>query len=466
MKFTRIDACVRISLESDADCVNLIFKDSGQGISSDFIRHRLFEIFAQQDPVDSGLGLGLTLVQSAVQDLGGTLKLDSDESVGTTVCVALPRARLALTQGFGAGENERDSLAWKEKGKQEFSSLSVAFFPPAQWSKSENPSHRRSLEALTCSLTTTFDSWFGVKLQTLEDGKNWPQVLVVLDTDLDLLRDTVKDQFRAIWKIVLSADTRTGSNVQESDLGVFASLVGPVSPGKIRTALTSCRSLEEELGRTDFEDHSRMTANEVNGGEQNSNESKTPQVATEPAIELRLPIRDKPGISGPPTEDVPPADRPPKFLLVDDNPINLKIVAMYAKKCSPEAHVLAGGGQEAIDAFQKATQLEGVNDNNNNNTTTTDIPPQPIDIVVLDLSMPAVTGFDVAIAIRQMERTSQPQHHRPRRTYIAALTGLVSEKDRERAFAAGVDEYITKPAMLKDLKSVVANWRCAVEGVP
>jgi CheY-like chemotaxis protein len=68
--------------------------------------------------------------------------------------------------------------------------------------------------------------------------------------------------------------------------------------------------------------------------------------------------------------------------------------------------------------------------------------------------MPEVSGFDVAAAIRGLEKESGA-----RSTYIAALTGLVSDKDRAAAFAAGVDEYVTKPATLKDVQSVVANWR-------
>ena len=135
----------------------------------------------------------------------------------------------------------------------------------------------------------------------------------------------------------------------------------------------------------------------------------------------------------------------PRLLLVDDNAINLKVISMYAKKCSKVPFVLAGGGQQAIDLFNDASVISGNQRSSG------------FEIVVLDLSMPEVSGFDVASAIRSMERSAPC---RPR-AYIAALTGLVSDKDRRAAFEAGVDEYVTKPATVRDLQSVIANWRIA-----
>jgi CheY-like chemotaxis protein len=131
---------------------------------------------------------------------------------------------------------------------------------------------------------------------------------------------------------------------------------------------------------------------------------------------------------------------------VDDNAINLKVIGMYAKKCGKRPSVAAAGGQEAIDAFKIASLPTSTN---------------RFDIILLDLSMPEVSGFDVAAAVRQLER----ENGLPR-TYIAALTGLVSDKDRAAAFAAGVDEYVTKPATLKDVKGVVANWGAVFDAPP
>lgn len=68
--------------------------------------------------------------------------------------------------------------------------------------------------------------------------------------------------------------------------------------------------------------------------------------------------------------------------------------------------------------------------------------------------MPEVSGFAVTAAIRRLEDESGGK-----RAYIAALTGLVSDKDRQAAYAAGTDEYITKPAGLENVKAAIGRWR-------
>ena len=124
---------------------------------------------------------------------------------------------------------------------------------------------------------------------------------------------------------------------------------------------------------------------------------------------------------------------------------------MYAKKCSKRPSASAAGGQEAIDAFKLASLAPSPDQ----------VPENRFDIILLDLSMPEVSGFDVAAAVRKHELENGSK-----RTYIAALTGLVSDKDRVAAFASGVDEYVTKPATLKDVQGVVASWRATLEAPP
>jgi CheY-like chemotaxis protein len=109
---------------------------------------------------------------------------------------------------------------------------------------------------------------------------------------------------------------------------------------------------------------------------------------------------------------------------VDDNNINLKMLGMFVSKCGISAaqSTSVPGGQEAIEAFKA---LEGSNST-----------AKGFDIILMDLSMPEVSGFDATSAIRQMEKASDYGH----RAYIVALTGLVNDKDRSAAYEAGVDD--------------------------
>ncbi len=49
-------------MSSGRSAVSLIIKDSGRGISNDYLRHRLYTPFAQDDTFASGIGLGLSIV--------------------------------------------------------------------------------------------------------------------------------------------------------------------------------------------------------------------------------------------------------------------------------------------------------------------------------------------------------------------------------------------------------------------
>jgi CheY-like chemotaxis protein len=133
----------------------------------------------------------------------------------------------------------------------------------------------------------------------------------------------------------------------------------------------------------------------------------------------------------------------PHLLLVDDNNINFRMLGMFVSKCGiPAAQSTSvPGGQEAIEAFKA---FEG-----------SDSTAKTFDIILMDLSMPVVSGFGATSAIRQIEKASGHGH----RAYIVAVTGLVSDKDRNAAYEAGVDDYVIKPAGLQKVRDIIETWR-------
>lgn len=72
---------------------------------------------------------------------------------------------------------------------------------------------------------------------------------------------------------------------------------------------------------------------------------------------------------------------------------------------------------------------------------------RPPDVVVLDLMLPGLTGYEVCAAIRQDPRTAAVP--------VVLLTARAQERDIERGFAAGADDYITKPFSPAELLSRV-----------
>jgi CheY-like chemotaxis protein len=119
------------------------------------------------------------------------------------------------------------------------------------------------------------------------------------------------------------------------------------------------------------------------------------------------------------------------------------MLGMFVNKCAIPAALSTSvvGGQEAIEAYKAFKDQH--------NTT------KSFDIILMDLSMPEVSGFDATRSIRQIEKDPDSDH----RAYIVALTGLVSDKDRSAAYEAGVDDYVTKPAGLRNVRGIIEAWQ-------
>lgn len=77
--------------------ITLSVQDTGKGIAKDYIQHRLFKPFAQENELSPGTGLGLSFVKKIVRQLQGQILVESQVDVGTRVTVHLPLVRSTLT---------------------------------------------------------------------------------------------------------------------------------------------------------------------------------------------------------------------------------------------------------------------------------------------------------------------------------------------------------------------------------
>ena len=74
---------------------------------------------------------------------------------------------------------------------------------------------------------------------------------------------------------------------------------------------------------------------------------------------------------------------------------------------------------------------------------------EPFDVVLMDVHMPSMGGFEATAAIRKRERESEPSP--APRVRIIAMTASAMKGDRERCLAAGMDGYVSKPIRDKEL---------------
>ncbi|NPA35644.1 MAG: response regulator [Chlorobi bacterium] len=110
------------------------------------------------------------------------------------------------------------------------------------------------------------------------------------------------------------------------------------------------------------------------------------------------------------------------ILLVEDNFSNQQIIILYLKNEVKKIDV-AFNGKEALDKFGKAKY----------------------DLILMDIQMPIMDGFKATRKIRAIEKSTNT--HTP----IIAVTANAFPEDKEKCFAAGMDDYISKPFQPEDL---------------
>ncbi|KAJ3180351.1 hypothetical protein HDU85_004056 [Gaertneriomyces sp. JEL0708] len=143
-------------------------------------------------------------------------------------------------------------------------------------------------------------------------------------------------------------------------------------------------------------------------------------------------------------EDAPKL--PKRYLIVEDNILNQRILSTFLKKRGLD-HDIANNGQEAVDMWLMEKKRAG-----GYCTIFMDIQVrQTFHFEYCGLyTMPVKSGMTATSEIRELERKRKSEKEVP--TLIVAMTGLSTAQDKEDAMAAGMDAFITKPVRLKDLE--------------
>jgi PAS domain S-box-containing protein len=117
-----------------------------------------------------------------------------------------------------------------------------------------------------------------------------------------------------------------------------------------------------------------------------------------------------------------------QILLAEDNPVNQKLAVHLLKKHG-FAPTVSNNGKEAFALYEK----------------------QRFDLILMDVQMPEMDGFEATAAIRQHEKITG--EHIP----IIALTAHAMKGDRERCLMAGMDGYLSKPIKTQELFELIAK---------
>jgi signal transduction histidine kinase/CheY-like chemotaxis protein/HPt (histidine-containing phosphotransfer) domain-containing protein len=136
------------------------------------------------------------------------------------------------------------------------------------------------------------------------------------------------------------------------------------------------------------------------------------------------------------TERIPHTP-PLKILLVEDSRANQQVALAILNEHSHQI-VTAMNGEQAVTLFDS----------------------QEFDLVLMDVQMPTMDGYQATAAIRAKEDGTG------RRTPIIAMTAHALKGDRERCLAAGMDDYVSKPIRREDLFAAIARMYASLVDRP
>jgi two-component system, cell cycle response regulator DivK len=119
-----------------------------------------------------------------------------------------------------------------------------------------------------------------------------------------------------------------------------------------------------------------------------------------------------------------PAESAPLILLVDDSEDNRDVYAMYLRHQGWRVAI-------AVDGVEGLTLAMRLHPN----------------VIILDLGLPGIDGWEVAIRLKNAPDTSAIP--------IIAVSGHVTKESRQRARDAGVNEFVSKPCLPADLVAAI-----------
>ncbi len=132
-----------------------------------------------------------------------------------------------------------------------------------------------------------------------------------------------------------------------------------------------------------------------------------------------------------PVEADPEVALPPlRILIAEDSLVNRKLAVGLLTRRGHDVHAVEDGRQ-AVQAVATSR----------------------FDVVLMDIQMPKLDGFEATREIRAAEATSATGHRVP----IIALTAHALKSDRDKCLAAGMDAYVCKPVRIRELTAAIAT---------
>jgi len=410
IKFTK-EGEVVVSVKEElktAEGISLQFtvKDTGIGIAKDK-QQIIFDAFAQADGSMTrkfgGTGLGLSISRQFTELMGGRIWVESEANQGSQFHFTV---KLGLDPQASEPQESIDTV--------QFDNTPVLVVD-------DNATTRRILEEMLKSWgLNVVKADYAEEALTLMDRaerEGSPYSLYLFDAYLPgmesfILQDHMRHNpdMAKTTIMLLGSPNHKGDAVPWQRLGSPAFVTKPIK----RSAL-----LEVVKTILDGSFEGKLKEEEAPSPVQKAS-SQSPVLSSEPGPDETPPE---------PSEEEKAPDGPVnsyRVLIAEDNIVNQKVAYFMLEK---QGHLVTGvrDGKEAVEAVDKGI----------------------FDVILMDIQMPNMNGFEATAAIREKENKSG------RHTPIIAMTAHVLKGDREMCLEAGMDDYVPKPLKAAELLTTI-----------
>jgi two-component system sensor histidine kinase/response regulator len=425
IKFTeRGEVVTRVALEAGAEgraCLHFSVSDTGIGIPAEKQR-AIFDPFVQADGSTTrrfgGTGLGLAISARLVDLMGGRIWVESLPERGST---------FHFTAWFDVQICPVPPIPYA--GTADLYSRPVLVVD-------DNATNRRILEEILRNwgmrpiAVESGEMALEVMRRAVTDGDPFPLVLLdamMPEMDGFLLAETIKNDRDLAGSIImmLSSADQPSDAARCRTLGVANYLTKPITQSDLLKSLTRVlRATPIALNGSALTTAARLPVaappGRVNGQGHRAGHVNGNGAGPAPGD------GEGPRGGAGPTPSAPPPSRSLRILLAEDNPVNQTLAVHLLRRRGHEVTV-AEDGLQALAAYDL----------------------EPFDLVLMDVQMPNLGGFEATSLIRQRERETG------RHTPIIAMTARAMKGNREECLDAGFDAYLAKPLRPQALHDLI-----------
>lgn len=357
------------------------------------IAERLFQPFGKEDEESGGVGLSLTICQQLAAQMAGRLTAKSTVGLGTRMSVSIPLKHSSKVNNVVCSTIKRGPK--------------VAFWGFDTFSK------------------RLFVEKFLAQFHALETRDLNTARLVIMSFDDEHLQADYSKEIDVLCNRLSRAEIVIMPAIFLQELEEERS---PRLEALQLSLMQDCRTIPRPMSSQGIQEMASLLY-EVNLIETDSDMDSVTTNLTLPFFTSKSASPLAPPVEVPRrpsrASDRIMLDHPFTVLVVEDNPLNARIMTTMLKRASMN-FILANDGKEGVELFKKHLPI----------------------LVLLDINMPVMNGFE---ACQEMRKVTSPYVHR-----IVAITALSTEKEKRKGRECGMDEWLTKPTrmapLMRDIK--------------